>query len=721
MASKTKKTSSVDSSASSSVSSTVSGRITKAIISKLEANPHLEGLTIDLGLLEKVLLQAKEAYYNTDKPLFTDDSYDILEHILFERNPGSILFKLTGAKIDDSHDKVKLKYYLGSLDKVKPGEKVLTKWLKEHNSVGGSILVSEKLDGLSCLLIIEKNEEETSNRTKPFKMFLYKHGDGNEGQEITGLLENINLGKGKLNTKVIHKLLEKNNEGSGNSSNSHIAIRGEIIMAKDMFNKKYIKLYPKSRSLIAGIVNSKKPDSKIVNDMEIVFYEFIAPGHLKYEDQFKMLESMGVNVAKYTIYDETLLGENQLPALLIDYKKQSKYEIDGIILSDNKKPHNRVTSGNPSYAVAFKMPLEEQMANTVILNIEYNISKHGALNPRIMYKPIVIGGDTHQYTSGFNLRYIVDNKLGPGSEIQIIKSGDVIPYIYNIIKNSGEPQMPPKDIKWHWNETEVDAIVDDIDSNSDVLVKRIISFFDVMKIAGVGEGVVNKLVNAGYNEVKMILQLTPDVIAGIDGFQLKSATNIYNSIHKVINNDTPVKLERVMMASNIFGLGLGEKKFKLIVDVIPDFLEKWRGGSVTRDDIMSIDGFSDKSTDVLMNGMSKFLEWLDLHKMIKLEKSADKKSVGRGESRGEGSTIDNNNNNNNKFVGMVVVFTGVRNIDMEEMITQGGGVIGSGVTGKTTIVVAKDISENTGKIKTAREKGIQVINIDDFAKFIGFK
>ena len=708
-------------------STTGSGRVTKAIIAKLEANPHLEALSIDLGLLEKVLLQAKEAYYNTDKPIFTDESYDILEHILFERNPGSILFKLTGAKIDESHDKVKLKYYLGSLDKVKPGEKVLTKWLKEHNgagagaSSGSSILVSEKLDGLSCLLIIEKNEEENSNKAKPFKMFLYKHGDGNEGQEISGLLENINLGKGQLNTKVIHKLLEKNNEGSGNSSNSHIAIRGEIIMAKDMFNKKYIKLYPKSRSLIAGIVNSKKPDSKIVNDMEIVFYEFIAPGHLKYEDQFKMLESMGVNVAKYTIYDETLLGENQLPALLIDYKKQSKYEIDGIILSDNKKPHNRVTSGNPSYAVAFKMPLEEQMANTVILNIEYNISKHGALNPRIMYKPIVIGGDTHQYTSGFNLRYIVDNKLGPGSEIQIIKSGDVIPYIYNIIKNSGEPQMPPKDIKWHWNETEVDAIVDDIDSNSDVLVKRIISFFDVMKIAGVGEGVVNKLVNAGYNEVKMILQLTPDVIAGIDGFQLKSATNIYNSIHKVINNDTPVKLERVMMASNIFGLGLGEKKFKLIVDVIPDFLEKWRGGSVTRDDIMSIDGFSDKSTDVLMNGMSKFLEWLDLHKMIKLEKSADKKSVGRGESRGEGSTIDNNNNNNNKFVGMVVVFTGVRNIDMEEMITQGGGVIGSGVTGKTTIVVAKDISENTGKIKTAREKGIQVINIDDFAKFIGFK
>ena len=667
-------------SAKSSASAKPVVRNMKAIITKLELNPHIEGLSTDLELLETILLQAKEAYFNTDKPMFTDASYDILEKCLQERKPDSVLFKLTGAKIEDSHDKVKLKYYLGSLDKVKPGEKVLTKWLKDHK---GNILISEKLDGLSCLLIIEKE-----------KMYLYKHGDGNEGQEITSLLDHINLGK--LNDAYIDKVLDKAN------SNTHIAIRGEIIMSKDMFNKKYTKSYPKARSLIAGIVNSKKPDAKIVKDMEIVFYEYIAPDHLKYEDQFKMLDHLGVNIARHTIYDSII--ESQLPEILIDYKKQSKYEIDGIILSDNTKPHNRVTSGNPSYAVAFKMPLEEQMANTVILNVEYNISKHGALNPRIMYKPIVIGGDTHQYTSGFNLKYIVDNKLGPGAEIQIIKSGDVIPYIYSIIKTAKEAQMPDKDIKWHWNETNVDAIVDNIDDNEDVNTKRIISFFEVMKIAGVGEGVVKKLVNAGYNEVKMILQMTPDIIAAIDGFQLKSSTNVYNSIHKVI--DIPQPIERYMMASNVFGLGLGEKKFKLIIDAIPNFLEKWKKNNITKQNIMDIDGFSDKSTDIFIVGMPKFIEWLEIYKMLKLE-NREEKLKEKAESRLPIS---------NKFAGMIVVFTGVRNVDMEKAIVECGGTIGSGITGKTTLVVAKDISENSGKIKTARDKGIQLINIDDFGK-----
>jgi len=695
------------------MASSTSMRITKSLIAKLETNPHLEALSTDTALLEKVLLQAKEAYYNTDKPIFTDETYDILEHILFEKNPGSVLFKLTGSKIDDSHDKVKLKYYLGSINKVKPGEKVLTKWLKEHNGTKSSILISEKLDGLSCLLIIEKNEQLEKASNKPYKMFLYKHGDGNEGQEISQLLEKgINLGNMNMSNKESNKEIDKL---LSQKDTTHIAIRGEIIMTKEMFAKKYSKLYPKARSLIAGIVNSKKPDAEIVKDMELVFYEYIAPGHLKYEDQFAMLSKMGVNIAKHTIYDSII--ESQLPEILIDYKKQSKYDIDGIILSDNTKPHNRVLTGNPSYAVAFKMPLEEQMAKTVVLNVEYNISKHGALNPRIMYKPIVIGGDTHQYTSGFNLQYIVDNKLGPGAEIQIIKSGDVIPYIYNIIKSAKEPQMPDKEIKWHWNDTHIDAIVDNIEDNEDVNTKRIISFFAVMKIAGVGEGVVAKFVNAGYNEVKQILQLTPDVIASLEGFQLKSATNVYNSIHKVI--DVPQELERVMMASNIFGLGLGEKKFKLVIDAIPDFLDKWKKGKITKDNIMSIDGFSDKSTEVLFSGMPKFLEWLEMHKMIKLENIVEKVKAKEEAKEKAKEKEKNGGTEANKFAGMIVVFTGVRNADMEKSIIERGGTIGSAISGKTSLVIAKDASESSGKLNAAREKGIKIISIDDFTKHFG--
>jgi DNA ligase (NAD+) len=656
--------------------------ITKQQIKRLELNPHEEGLDLDIDLLEKIITKSKNDYFNnSETPLLTDNTFDILEIILKEKKPNSNVFKLVGAVIANPEDKVKLPYYMSSLDKVKPGEKVLTKWLKNNPA---DIIVSEKVDGLSGLLIIEKGADNK------YTMTLYKHGDGVEGQNISQLIEkgiNITI-SGKLNHKEIDKVLQ---------TEKHLAVRGEIIIKKSVFANKYNKLYQKDRALVAGIVNSKHPDANIIKDMEIVFYELITPCNMTFEEQFKSMKSYGLNVVNYKTYKS--LVESQLPEILMTFKQESLYEIDGIILTDNTKSHKRILSGNPKYSVAFKMPLDEQIANTKILNVEYNISKHGTLAPRIQYYPVVIKGDTHQYTSGFNLKYIVDNKINIGTEIQIIKSGDVIPYIYKILKTSEEPLMPPKEIKWHWNDTHVDAIVDNAESNEDVRTKRIISFFAVMKIAGVGEGVVNKLVNAGYDEIKNILELTPDVIAQIDGFQLKSATNVYNSIHKVI--DVPQPLDRVMTASNIFGIGLGEKKFKLVLDAIPNFIEKWvMRKSLLRPDIMSVEGFSDKSVDLLLEGMPKFIEWLDIHKnIITLEKPSEKQKP-----KGD------------KFAGMVVVFTGVRNADMEKAIVDGGGVIGSGVSGKTTLIIAKDPSESSSKLNKARETGIPIMGIDAFAK-----
>jgi DNA ligase (NAD+) len=69
-----------------------------------------------------------------------------------------------------------------------------------------------------------------------------------------------------------------------------------------------------------------------------------------------------------------------------------------------------------------------------------------------------------------------------------------------------------------------------------------------------------------------------------------------------------------------------------------------------------------------------------------------------------------------EFAGMIAVFTGVRNADMEKRIVDGGGNIGSSVSGKTTVVIAKDPSENSSKLNKAREMGIEVIGVADFEK-----
>lgn len=663
-------------------------KITTTLINRIEAEPHVQGLKLPIKILETILEKAINAYYNTDKPLLTDATYDILWQCLEERDASNAILKKVGAPVN-KEDKVKLPYYLGSLDKVKPNEKSLTKWLKEHNS---NILISDKIDGLSSLLIISLLENSNINSIikHGFKMTLYKHGDGIEGQNISHLLEHIQFGN--LNKSTITSILNKSS-----NKNQHIALRGEIIIRNDIYSHKYSNMYPKARSLIAGIVNSKTPEPKIVADMEIVFYELIYPDRLTFIEQFKYISQMGFNVANHRLM--ATLEESQLPEILMEFKRSSPFEIDGIVLDDSSQIWPRAIKNNPEYAVAFKMQLEEQIATTKVINVEYNVSKHGTLAPRIEYEPVVIKGDTHRYTTGFNMKYIVDNNINKGTTLQIIKSGDVIPYIYKILQQSTEPQMPPLEMKWHWNDTHVDAILDNPDDSSDVRIAKLVAFFKTMQVDGVGEGVISKLIAGGYEELQTILNLTPDRIAQIKGFQLKSATNIYSAIHKVIEKPQP--LERILTASGVFQIGLGEKKFKIILDAIPNFLEKYQSGKITQSNITAIKGFSTTTADIFLEGMPRFMSWMIMHPMIIIESTDVKPTdIPKG----------------NKFAGMVVVFTGIRNSKLEQEINTNGGIIGSSITGKTTLLVAKDTTENSIKLAKARDLNIPIIEYSNFIK-----
>jgi NAD-dependent DNA ligase len=65
---------------------------------------------------------------------------------------------------------------------------------------------------------------------------------------------------------------------------------------------------------------------------------------------------------------------------------------------------------------------------------------------------------------------------------------------------------------------------------------------------------------------------------------------------------------------------------------------------------------------------------------------------------------------------LLVVFTGMRDKELEAEIESRGGKIGSTVSKKTTVVVAKDPSDETGKVKTAKEVGIKVVDFETFRK-----
>jgi NAD-dependent DNA ligase len=68
--------------------------------------------------------------------------------------------------------------------------------------------------------------------------------------------------------------------------------------------------------------------------------------------------------------------------------------------------------------------------------------------------------------------------------------------------------------------------------------------------------------------------------------------------------------------------------------------------------------------------------------------------------------------------GKNIVFTGFRNKQLEAYITDNKGNIQTGISSTTNLLVAKDVNENSSKIKKAVDKGIDIMDVDSFISML---
>ncbi len=622
--------------------------------------------------LEELIDYTQKAYHS-DQPVITDEIFDLLCDELSSKSPNNPILKVIGAPVRDSINKVKLPFWMGSMDKIKPASADLTRWLSKNQ--GAPYIISEKLDGLSGLI--------TYNLDKPGSVHLYTRGNGIEGQNIDHLTPYLPI-------PPVSSIKEK------------LAVRGEFIITKDIFARKYAKDFPKARSLVAGLINSKNPDQATLKDLLFITYEVIMPEMIQPSKQFRMLEAHGFTIAKYKKYDT--LDSDTLVKILTEFKATSKFEIDGIIVTLNKE-YTRNTSGNPKYSVAFKMSTADDIIETTVLEVEWNASKHGALKPRIKVAPVILGGDTVQYATGFNARFIVDNKVAPGAKVRIMKSGDVIPYIESVSVQAKEPAMP-KDVKYHWNDTEVDIILDDKDGSDEVVIRQLISFMTTLKIPYLSQGNITKFYNAGIKTIKQFYKLSINDIIVLDiGFKESMATKIHDAIHGVL--DKPISLMTLMAASNVFGHGFGERKLEPLLEIIPDILTR---SVITVDDIKTVAGFSDKSAKYFLEGLPKFKEFLESNAFLQIGNGKLVSSVEKHQIQGDSSS---------KIDKLTVVMTGFRDKTLEQIIIDHGGKIASTVSSKTNVVIADDPAGTSSKLIKANEYNIPVVTLEAFKRTFG--
>ena len=647
------------------------------LVKKISKNTYesLNNLTIEE--LEKLIEFANEKYRNTDNPVISDELYDICIDFLKLKNPKSKVLKVIGGKIK-SKNKIKLDYWLGSMDKIKPTDiRIFEKWIHDYNS---PYYISNKLDGISAMIVYRENGD----------INLYTRGTADEGTDITPLLKyikNIPLWDQVKKYKIKAK-----------KSGILLACRGELIMAKDTFKKKWSDALKNARNGVAGLVNSKSINPKMANDTDFIVYEVIDP-FLKFSDQMKILKDLTFNIVKYE--ETSKINFEILSELLLKRKKESEFEIDGLIITNNEE-HKRNTKGNPEYAFAFKDILEDQKAETTINSIEWNISKDGYIKPTLIVDPVIIGGVEISRTTGNNAKFVVDNKLGKGAKIELIRSGDVIPKVNKVLKPSKTVEMPNGE--WHWNETKVDIICDSLD-NKDVLIKNIYYFFSSIDTKGLGEKIVEKFINAGYNSILKIIKLNVSDILLVDGFKEKSAQNIVDSIKKSLTN---VALTKIMSASNKLGHGIGEERIKLVLDKFPNLLvdaDKWSKEEFISN-LKSLNGWEEKTSTLFASNYKDFKIFYNSIKPYIIIKPSIiiKPNI----------TIKKSVVIKNQYTDKIIVISGFRDSELQQKLEDLGAKISNSVSKNTDYLIIKNTDqENTGKLQKALKLGIKIITKDE--------
>jgi NAD-dependent DNA ligase len=603
--------------------------------------------------LSAMIRAANNGYYSNNKPLMTDEEYDILKEFIEDNFPDNQAIQEghTLSSVSVEKKKMNLPFEMWSMNKFKTEQQINT-WLKDYK---GPYVISAKVDGVSA-----------GYSTMGDKPTLFTRGNGKVGQDISHAIEYLNL-----------------------PTEKGIEIRGELLMKKDTFEKNWEDRFANVRNMIAGTANAKESFPERWKDIDFVCYEIITP-NLKPSEQFKLIKKQKtISVINKNMKN---INKKSLSKYLIDWRENYEYDIDGVIVCDDRKYPR--TSKNPKHAFAFKTVLDDQIVESKVVNVIWSPSKDGYLKPKVQIQPVKLGGAVIQYATLHNAEFVIKNKIGLGAVVQILRSGDVIPKVEKVIKSASKIKMPDE-YQYKWNSTKKDLILLNAQDNDIVKLKQFDDFFSKLDVVGLGRGNIQRIMDAGFKTIPNILTMSIDDFMTVEGFKEKMANKIYNSIHEKLNL---VQLPHLISASNIFGRGLGIKRIIAIMEEYPDILISKETDKQKLIKIQKIDGFKEKTAMLFIPYIPKFIKFLkDIKQTDKLNK-----------------VVVKNVNKSHPLYNKKIVITGFRDKELQQKLENIGVKLGTSVSKKTFVVLVKDLDDDTGKADKARKLGVTLQTPESF-------
>ena len=617
--------------------------------------------------------KANAAYHNGKASGMTDAQFDKLEAAIRKLDPKWAPLAQTGAKVvGGKKRKVTLVEHMPSLDKFYP--EGVAKKLKG----GLSQLEMDKLDGSALQIVMDKG----------VPVQVATRGNGIVGQDISFLIPQLRIPK-----SIKYK--------------GHVVLRCEAVMKEAIFQAKYAPKYDNSRNLVAGVLNRKSDGTvdPILKHVDIVVLGVYGIGM---KAGLAQADGWGFDTVFRRVQPSANLTAAKMEARLAARKKESNYEMDGLVYCRTDWYLNYPTNDKPKDIWAFKVNTGDDTHEAKVLDVIYQISGHGRINPKIKLEPTRMGGVTVQHATVHNAEWMTSRKIGVGAVVQVVRSGGVIPKVVGVVKPAKTVALPsiPYVVKgkFFFVDKRKGAIVDAA-TDGRITTLQIAKFMDVMGVDLLAGKTIEKLLPKFSSVDRYLKDWKAGTLADNlhrAGLGPKVALNIHKEFDKVFKGKT-IPMRQLMVASSIFKSGMGDRKLQILegAGVSMGSLMKLlilKGQTEVQLKVHDVKGFSDRTALMVGAGCSRFKPRLEFYTTVmKVD----------GRLPGVDTVVKGD------LTGQFVSFTSYRSTEHADAVkARGAKVIDLGA--KTTILLYKDGAVKfKDKIDKAAARGVRTTTFEE--------
>lgn len=666
--------------------------------------------------LDTLFEQGEECINPLTGEIVLDNEYDALKVELHKLSPDSKIFTtVTASKVQAGQKKVIHDPPMTSINKCNGTEKekedILHKFFEDCRKIDTDIsgqkyypawlskffCMSFKHDGLALSLEYENGIlKKAGLRSK----------SGKDGIDVTEKTRHIDGIPQQLPLPLTCKI-----RGEVETTVSEFERVSDLLGANAKANP---------RAHTAGSMNQKTADQMKDRGLRFTAYNILQLEDPPYTTEIERAE-WATRVLKLNFVKTIPFSYDKLKTFESQHRRLD-FMVDGVVISINSlelqeemgTSGNKET-GNPKGKIAFKFADEVKL--TTVRDIVWQTGRTGNVTPVLIIDPIRLEGTTVSKCTAHNVGIIKNNNIGIGSEVEIIKSGKIIPKLHKVTKAMGKVD-PPKDcpscgdglIETTGGDGALALVCDNAECPAQG-IKNLYHYLKTLGCKGIAESTINKLADAGLvlkrsDFYKLTLKTLLDC-----GISERTTVLILARVWMIPSpeqeKDNVVLKDKLKSISTVtipmekffasFGMdGAGKEVGRLLSKKYHDF-DKIR--NLTIDELETVDGIGFTTAKSVTDFFSKNKDEVDeLLKYVALEAPQGKSG---------------------KFDGKKFVLSGSLGMGKEywkEQIENNGGEVKSSVGKKIDYLVAGDGSGQ--KSERAEELNIPILDEETLEKML---